>query len=493
MSESRRIIPILPGPLRNPSREPLLPGVEVAHKVQARTTTGRFTRWRGASLWATQLFFFCVPWLPWHGHQLVRFDLEAKRFYLGSLILLPQDLIFLTGLLVFCAMLLFVVTTLWGRVWCGFSCPQTVYTALFMWVERRFEGERLHRLKLDASGWTFNKLWRRGGKQLSWLLISLATGFTFVGWFSPIREMGQQLAQEGPVGLGFWNTFWTLFYASFCYLNAGLLREKVCLHMCPYGRFQGALMDVDTHTVAYDARRGEPRRSVSKQGGTQTGSCIDCTMCVQVCPTGIDIRDGLQAACIGCGLCIDACDAVMDKIAQPRGLVRMATQRELRALPVDGHGGVHGGATMASAAPTWARHRVRIYAGLMLALLGSLLWGLQGRPDVRVDVIRDRGVMARQVDDGAVENVYRVQLMNQTDVPQRITLSVSGLPGALAQAPEVMLGPVEDRQVNVTVRMRAQQASALAGQTLGMRVQVASRSEVGSSLVSEGSTFIVPR
>jgi cytochrome c oxidase accessory protein FixG len=499
MSESRRIIPILPGPLRfGPSASgPLLPGVEAAHKVQARATAGRFTRWRWASLWATQLFFFCTPWLQWHGRQLLRFDLEAKRFYLGSLILLPQDLIFLTGLLVFCALLLFVVTTLWGRVWCGFSCPQTVYTALFMWVERRFEGERLHRMKLDASGWSFNKLWRRGGKQLSWVLISLATGFTFVGWFTPIREMGQQLLQGGVGGLGFWDAFWTLFYGGFCYLNAGLLGEKVCLHMCPYGRFQGALMDVDTRTVAYDVLRGEPRGSLSKQashqGGKparqQRGSCIDCTMCVQVCPTGIDIRDGLQAACIGCGLCIDACDVVMDKIGQPRGLVRMATQRELGAVAV----GAAGGAPLAAATPAWAKQRVRVYAGLMLALLAGLLWGLQGRPDVRVDVIRDRGVMARQVDDGAVENVYRVQLMNQTDLPQRITLSATGLASAVAHAPEVALGPVEDRQVNVTVRLSAQQAAQLAGQTRGVRLQVASRSEAGSSLVSEGSTFIVPR
>ncbi len=484
MSESRRIIPILPG-------------VEAAHKVQARATTGRFTRWRWASLWATQLFFFCTPWLQWQGRQLLRFDLEAKRFYVGSLILLPQDLIFLTGLLVFCAMLLFVVTTLWGRVWCGFSCPQTVYTALFMWVERRFEGDRLHRMKLDAAGWSSTKLWRRGGKQLSWVLISLATGFTFVGWFTPIREMGQQLMQVGLGGLGFWDGFWSLFYGAFCYLNAGVLREKVCLHMCPYGRFQSALMDVDTRTVAYDAQRGEPRGSLSKQAaqqmGEQVGSCIDCTMCVQVCPTGIDIRQGLQAACIGCGLCIDACDAVMDKIAQPRGLVRMATQRELAAVPVGVAGGVAGAAPIAAAMPSWARHRVQVYAGLMLALLAGLLWGLQGRPDVRVDVIRDRGVMARQLDDGAVENVYRVQLMSQTDWPQRITLSVSGLPGAVAQAPEVLLSPVEDRQLNVTVKLDARQAARLAGQTLPMHLVMASRSDQGSSLVSEGSTFRVPR
>ena len=473
MSEARRIIPILPSLG--------LPGVESAHKVQARSTRGRFTRWRWLSLLATQLFFFGLPWLNWHGRQAVRFDLEAKRFYLGSLILLPQDLILLAGLLVFCAMGLFMVTTLWGRVWCGFSCPQTVYTALFMWVERRFEGDRYLRIQLDQSGWGLRKLWRRGGKQAAWVAIALWTGLTFVGWFSPMRELAPSLFTGT---LGFWDGFWALFYGGFCYLNAGLLREKVCLHMCPYGRFQGALMDADTRIVAYDAQRGEPR-GTRRDGGlgdgqaTSPGACIDCTVCVQVCPTGIDIRQGLQAACIGCGLCIDACDQVMDKIGQPRGLVRVATQREL------GQTG--------SAVPAWARHRVRIYAATMACLVGGLVWSLVDRPAIRVDVIRDRGVMARWADDGAVENVYRVQLMNQTDAPQRIEVNVTGLPGAVAQAPRVILAAVEDRMVQVSVRVPAAQAAALAGRTVPMRFEVASRGADSSSLVSEASTFLVPR
>ncbi|MEY4766361.1 MAG: cytochrome c oxidase accessory protein CcoG [Pseudomonadota bacterium] len=477
MSESRRLIPILP--------TLDLPGVEATRKVQARSTRGRFTRWRWASLLATQLFFFGLPWLNWHGRQMVRFDLEGMRFYLGSLILLPQDLILLTGLLVFCAMGLFMVTTLWGRVWCGFSCPQTVYTALFMWVERRFEGERHQRVRLDQAGWSFHKLWRRGGKQAAWVLISLWTGLTFVGWFSPMRELVPSLATGT---LGFWDGFWTLFYAGCCYMNAGLLREKVCLHMCPYGRFQGALMDADTRIVAYDARRGEPRgahRSAHRNAhrnasaSSVTGACVDCTVCVQVCPTGIDIRQGLQAACIGCGLCIDACDQIMDKVGQPRGLVRLTTQRELAGDTTPPSG--------------WVRHRIQVYGGLMAALLLALVWMLMARPALRVDVIRDRGVMARTVEDGIIENVYRLQLMNQTDLPQRLQVGVSGLPGAVAQALAVVLAPVEDRQVQVAVRLPATQAAALAGQTVGLRFEVASRSPQGTSLVSEHSTFIVPR
>ncbi len=457
-----------------------LPGVEAANKVQARATRGRFTSWRMASLAATQLFFLVLPWLNWHGRQMVRFDLEAQRFYLGSIILLPQDLIFLAGLLVFCAMGLFMVTTLWGRLWCGFSCPQTVYTALFMWVERHFEGDRHQRIRLDQASWGTEKLWRRGGKQLTWGLIALWTGLTFVGWFSPMRELAHGVSSAT---LGFWDGFWTLFYGGLCYLNAGLLREKVCLHMCPYGRFQGALMDADTRIVAYDAGRGEPR-GASRQGqqGEARGGCIDCTMCVQVCPTGIDIREGLQPACIGCGLCIDACDQVMDKIGQPRGLVRLATQRQLAASPSN-----------AGAISSWAQHRVQAYGGLMTALLLGLIWTLWQRPDVRVDVIRDRGVMARVVEDGAVENVYRVQLMSQTDEPQSIRLSVSDLPGAVANAESVVLDRGEARMVEVSVRLPAQEARALSGHTAQIRFEVASRSPDHSGLVSETSTFVVPR
>jgi len=487
MSEPRRIIPILPAGLLNTAS-----GIEAAHKVQARTTQGRFSQWRLASLWATQLFFFGMPWLQWQGRQMVLFDLEARRFYLGSLILLPQDLIFLTGLLVFCAMLLFVVTALAGRVWCGFSCPQTVYTAWFMWVERQWEGDRHQRLKLDAAPWGGHKLARRGGKQLSWVLISLATGLSFVGWFTPMRELSLNVLHGS---LGFWDGFWALFYAGFCYLNAGLLREKVWLHMCPYGRFQGALMDADTLIVAYDAQRGEPRgakrntqdRADGRAQARQSGGCIDCTMCVQVCPTGIDIREGLQAACIGCGLCIDACDAIMDKIEQPRGLVRLTTQRQLAQAQASASG------PGLEAPSTWARHRVRAYIALMVAMLGSLVWALSVRADIRMDVIRDRGVMARELEGGAVENVYRVQLMNQTERPQRIEISTADLPGAEAHASIRVLGPVQDQQVHVSVRLNAEQASRLRGQTLSMRLQVASRSDAGSGLISEPTTFIVPR
>lgn len=467
MSESRRVIPILP-------RE-LLGGVEAAQKVQARATQGRFTRWRTATLWATQLFFLVLPWLNWNGRQMVLFDIGAQRFYLGGWVLLPQDLVFLTGLLIFSAMLLFVTTTLYGRLWCGFSCPQTVYTEMFMWVEGRMEGDRHRRLQLDRAGWTFDKLWRRGGKQLGWVLISLATGLTFVGWFTPMRELAASVWQGQ---LGFWDGFWALFYGGFCYLNAGVLREKVCLHMCPYGRFQSALMDADTRIVAYDSARGEPR------GSKQSGACIDCTICVQVCPTGIDIRDGLQPACIGCGVCIDACDAVMDKIGQPRGLVRMATQRSLGTIAE---------ASSVGEASSWQQWRARVYLGVMGILLAALVWSLNTRPDVRVNVMRDRNVIYRVLEDGAVENLYRVRLMSQTEQPMNVDLQFSGPEGAVLQASPVALTPLEDRWVQVSVRLPAPVASRLAGKTLPVLFALATRHSDGTSRVTEVSTFKVPR
>jgi cytochrome c oxidase accessory protein FixG len=433
-------------------------------------------------VWLTQLFFFGLPWLNWHGRQAVRFDLEAKRFYLFKLVMYPQDLIWLTGLLVLSALLLFVVTTVAGRVWCGFACPQTVYTEMFLWVERRLEGERLQRLKLDRSPWAWTKVWRRGGKHLVWVMLSLWTGLSFVGWFSPMRELCLQALgwHMGP-----WDLFWTGFYGLATYGNAGYLREKVCQHMCPYGRFQGALMDAETLIVSYDAARGEPRgaqRAGGKTSARLQGACIDCTVCVQVCPVGIDIREGMQSACIGCAVCIDACDAVMDKVGAPRGLIRYASLREM--------GDAKGRATRS----TWERQRVRVYVALLLGLTTLMACSIWLRPDVRVDVIRDRGVMARWVDEGAIENVYRLQLMNQSEVTQHISLAVDGLPGAqLMMSGDGVIEAAQDRLITVAVRLPAQAASRLAGQTLPIRFRVANRSEASAGTVTEGSTFVLPR
>jgi cytochrome c oxidase accessory protein FixG len=286
---------------------------EAKKKIYPRAIGGLFTRWRWALVWLTQIVFYGLPWFQWGGRQMVLFDLGARRFYLFGLVLYPQDFIYLTGLLIISALSLFLFTAVAGRLWCGFACPQTVYTEIFLWIERRIEGDRSARMRLDRSPWSLDKLWRKALKQTAWIAVALWTGFTFVGYFVPIRQLAPQLlALQGT-----WQIFWVGFYGFATYGFAGYMREQVCKYMCPYARFQSAMFDKDTLIVTYDTPRGEPRGARGKKAPAQgLGDCIDCGLCVQVCPTGIDIRGGLQYECIGCGMCVDACNSVMD--ATPR-------------------------------------------------------------------------------------------------------------------------------------------------------------------------------
>ncbi|MEK8053058.1 cytochrome c oxidase accessory protein CcoG [Ideonella sp. DXS22W] len=449
MSQVQRIIPI--------TVPAVAPGIEPVVRIQPRAVSGRFTRWRWALVWATQLLFYGLPWLQWQGRQAVWFDLDGRRFHVFGAVLFPQDLILLTGLLIFSALLLFAATALFGRVWCGFACPQTVYTAMFMWIEQRAEGDRLARLRLDGAPWSPRKLVRRGGKHAAWLALSLVTGFSLVGWFTPVRD----LALAAPrLAFGPWEAFWILFYGAATYLHAGLLREKVCQHACPYGRFQGAMLDRHSLIVGYDAGRGEPRGARARGDAARAqarargvGDCVDCTLCVQVCPVGIDIRQGAQAACISCGLCIDACDQVMDKLGAPRGLVRFGAQAP--GLAVTGPGG--------GRASLW-RPRVAVYAGGLVLLAGALVWGWVQRPELRLNAMRDRSVIARPVADGAVENLYRLQVLNASMQPRRLqVLAVvdhQGTDGeALAVQPNgaLRVEPAGTAIAVVSVRMTAAQ------------------------------------
>ncbi|MDP3927299.1 MAG: cytochrome c oxidase accessory protein CcoG [Hydrogenophaga sp.] len=466
-----RIIPIQPVPV-----------MATGEKIQVRSISGLFTRWRWAMVWITQLAYYGLPWLSWNDRQAVLFDLQADRFFLFGAVLYPQDLIYLAGLLVLSALLLFFATTLAGRVWCGFACPQTVYTELFQWIERRTEGDRQARLRLDRSPWSAEKVARRGGKHLAWALLALWTGFTLVGYFTPIRE----LALAVPYQLGPWEGFWIGFYGLATYGNAGFLRESVCLHMCPYGRFQGSLMDQRTLNVAYDHRRGEPRRAATDRDSRNksAGHCIDCTLCVQVCPTGIDIRNGLQAACIGCGLCIDACNQVMDKIEAPRGLIRMASLVEL------------GGGTSAPAAllKRFWRPRVVVYGTLLLIALGAVITAFLIRPEVRLNVLRDRNVMARTVDQGAVENVYTLQLMNATDRVQSLNVVIEPDSEVRLLSPSaVLLQPAQATTFTVTARMHSEVAISKAGEIIDIHFEVTDPDHPSLQRIRERSTFIVPR
>ncbi|WP_439609272.1 cytochrome c oxidase accessory protein CcoG [Hydrogenophaga sp.] len=448
-------------------------------KIHPRSVSGLFSNWRWIMVWLTQIVFYGLPWLEWNARQAVLFDLEARRFFIFGLVLYPQDFIYLTGLLVISALSLFLFTAVAGRLWCGFACPQTVYTEIFLWIEKRVEGDRSARLRLDQSALGAGKLGKKALKHALWIGFSLWTGFTFVGYFTPIRELG---ALSLAAALGPWQTFWVFFYGFATYGNAGFLREQVCKYMCPYARFQSAMFDKDTMIVTYDEQRGEPRGARSKKADPKAlglGSCVDCTLCVQVCPTGIDIRKGLQYECIGCAACIDVCDDVMDKVGYPRGLIRFSTQN-----------GVAQGWDTRQMLRRAMRPRVLVYTGILLAITLAVGLSLFLRTPLKVDVIRDRGALARMVEQGRIENVFRLQIMNATESPQRYVISVSGLPGiTLASSPEVEVLPTEVRSVAARVQIPPEAASA---GSHPIRFEIRSTGEEVAR-VNEKAAFLVPR
>jgi cytochrome c oxidase accessory protein FixG len=396
---------------------------EVRRKIYPRAVHGWFAAWRWALVWATQLVFYGGAWLEWNGRQALLFDIAHRKFYLFGLVFWPQDIIYLTVLLIVSALSLFLFTALAGRLWCGYACPQTVYTEIFLWIERVIEGDR-------------NVL--KTAKHAVWILVALWTGFTFVGYFTPIREL---VAEVRAFSLGPWESFWILFYGFATYGNAGWMREQVCKYMCPYARFQSAMFDKDTLVITYDQARGEPR---GKKAGQGVGDCVDCSICVQVCPTGIDIRNGLQYECIGCAACIDGCNTVMDKLGRPRGLIRYSTTHAMEGRPT-----------------RLFRPRVLVYSALLLAIVLASAASLYLRVPLKVDVIRDRAAIAREVEDGSIENVYRLQIMNTTEAARAYEISVSGLPGIrVAGEPTTGVGAAASRMVPVKVRIAPQAAPA---------------------------------
>ncbi len=455
-------------------------------KIYARAVSGWFAGWRWAMVWATQLVFYGLPWLQWNDRQAVLFDLGARRFYIFGMVLYPQDFIYLTALLVISAYALFLFTAVAGRLWCGFACPQTVYTEIFMWVERKIQGDRMARMKRDAGPWNLDRSWRAAAKQAAWIGIALWTGFTFVGYFTPIKTLAQLVSQ---FALGPWETFWVLFYGFATYGNAGFMREQVCKYMCPYARFQSAMFDKDTLIVSYDAERGEPRGSRSRKVDHKAlgkGDCIDCGLCVQVCPTGIDIRKGLQYECIGCTACIDVCDGVMDKMKYPRGLVRFDTQN-----------GMSQHLTPTQRLKRIFRPRVLVYTTILLLLVGALATSIALRSPFRVDVVRDRASLARLVDDGQIENVYRLQVMNATEQPQRYRVAVSGMPGIVLDGTDTIeVLPAQARWLSVAARVPPQTAASAGPGAHPIEFEVQRLNQEPDAPVArtvEKSTFVVPR
>src|SRR5690606_30546871 len=315
---------------------------------------------------------------------------------------------------------LFLFTALAGRLFCGYACPQTVYTQIFMWVEHKVEGDRLARIRLDEAPWSFKKFRIKATKHTIRLLIAFWMGFTFIGYFAPIRELGAALI---TLSLGPWQWFWLVFYSVATWGNAGFLREAVCKYMCPYARFQSVMVDDDTFVVSYDHVRGEPRGGRSrridhKEAGM--GDCVNCSLCVQVCPTGIDIREGLQYMCIGCGDCVDVCDQVMGKMNYDKWLIRYTS-----GLAITDR------LTQSDVRQKMLRPRVLIYIGLLAFITAMFVFSLATRHTLRMDVIRDRGVLGREIPGGYIENIYRLQLMNTSETPLVVDLSpdaIQGLP-----------------------------------------------------------------
>jgi cytochrome c oxidase accessory protein FixG len=391
---------------------------EIRKKIYPRAVHGVFARWRWTLVFVTQAIFYGLPWLSWNGRQAVLFNLAERKFYIFGLVFWPQDVIYLTVLLILSALSLFLFTAVAGRLWCGYACPQTVYTEIFLWIERKIEGERLARIRLDTGSLSLEKFVIKATKHTAWLIVALWTGYTFVGYFAPIHDLGVRVAtwQLGP-----WEAFWIVFYGLATYGNAGFMREQVCKYMCPYARFQGVMFDKDTLVITYDRRRGEPRGSRARSVNPRDkglGDCVDCGICVQVCPTNIDIREGLQYECIGCGACIDGCDQVMDKMGYPPGLIRYTTENAL-AKSVDARG-------------MWKRvfrPRTLAYAAVLLLMGATMAGSLAMRNPLKVDVIRDRGTLARETAPGVIENVYRLQLMNTDEKSRRYVITAAGLPG----------------------------------------------------------------
>jgi cytochrome c oxidase accessory protein FixG len=440
-------------------------------KVYPREIEGRFNRLRVAATIVLLGLFYAVPWLQWDGHQAILFDLPARKFYIFGLTFFPQDFFLLTWLLIIAALSLFFFTALAGRLWCGYACPQTVWTEIFVWMERWTEGNRQQRMRLDQAPWNANKILRKSSKQVLWVSFALFTGFTFVGYFTPVRVLTGSVL---TASLGSWELFWVLFYGFATYGNAGYMREQVCKYMCPYARFQSAMFDRNTLIISYDTKRGEPRGSRARSVDPKSkglGDCIDCTLCVQACPTGIDIRKGLQLECIACAACIDACDSVMDRMNYPRGLVRYTTQNAVDNTPTH-----------------VLRPRTIIYGSLLLALIIGFGVAVANRDLVEVDVLRDRNALYRPLADGMIENVYTVRFINKDTEAHALRVHAEGIAGLTVDTDREVQSVGAGEVVSAAVRIRAP-AGAVSG---GRTIQIVVKSDDGEIEARSKARFIAP-
>jgi len=442
-------------------------------KVYPRQVHGLFASLRVTGVLSLLGLYYLLPWFSWDGRQAVLFDLPERKFYIFDLVFWPQDFFYLAMLLIIAALALFFFTALAGRLWCGFACPQTVWTEVFLWIERKVEGGRNKQMKLAKGEWTAERVIKSGSKHILWLLFSLFTGYTFVGWFTPIDELSVSLFHftAGP-----WETFWVLFYGFATYFNAGWMREQVCIYMCPYARFQSAMFDKDTLVISYDVARGEPRGARKKGSDPEQqglGSCIDCSLCVQVCPTGIDIREGLQYQCIGCAACVDVCNEVMDKMGYARGLVRYTTENVIEGKPLNVF-----------------RPRILIYAALLVLITTGLFYAISQRIPLELDIIRDRNSLYRTTEDGQVENIYTLKLVNMDERPHTYRLWISGLPEAelLTRQHEVAVDAGAVLELPVRVRIDPYELKKIS-QEIQFHLQALDQSDL---TITQSGRFVGP-
>ena len=441
--------------------------------IYQKEVQGPFQRLRAVTLFVLAGVFLVTPWLTWGGRQAVWFDVPARKFHLFGLTFWPQDFIFLSWLLIIAAFSLFFFTALAGRLWCGYGCPQTIWTKCFMWIEWLTEGDRNQRMRLDRGPWTRQKLRRKAAKHAGWLALACVVGTTFVGYFLPIRELLPRIA-----GLQLDAGEWVfLAIASLAlYADAGWMREQICTYACPYARFQGAMFDQSTLTIFYDGGRGEPRGHRAKSFDHRAkglGDCIDCGLCLHVCPTGIDIRDGTQYECIGCAACIDVCDQVMTDMGYAKGLVRYATEDGLAGR------GTH-----------ILRPRLVGYAAVLTVMITLFTIALWRRVPLAVDVLRDRARLYRETRDGAIENVYTLKIMNKDQRAHAFSIAVEPADAFVLDGPQavqVAAGAIAD----VPLRVRRMPAPDQAP-TVPVAFSVQS-TDAPALAVREESRFLAPR
>lgn len=413
MNEKIRIKDITPVKIVKPVDASAKPTYSARSRIYVRAVQGTYENIRRFFGLIFLGGFALVPWLQYQGQQAILLDLAEQRFSFFALTLWPQDLTILAYTLIVSAFALFFVTTFAGRVWCGFMCPQTTWTFIYIWFEEKIEGSRNKRMKLDERKMDTDKFIRKSLKHIAWVTVALLTALTFVGYFTPI---GALFVNFFTFDTGFWVAFWVLFFTFCTYANAGYMREIMCTHICPYARFQSAMFDKDTYTVAYNAQRGEKRGPRSRKMTTEQvhekglGDCIDCNLCVQVCPTGIDIRNGLQYECINCGACVDACNGVMEKMGYEKNLISFTSEHELK-----------GGTTKIF------RAKLIGYAVVLAIMSGLLIADIATRVPLEVDIIRDRNSLDRETNEGLIENVYTLKILNKSQQLRTYTIDVRGL------------------------------------------------------------------